>query len=79
MQRQHLPLLALLGLFSACSSKQKADLIVKNAIIYTVDSAFSTAQAFAVKDGKFLKIGTNDAITTAYDADSVVDANNQPV
>ncbi|MBC8155179.1 MAG: amidohydrolase [Bacteroidetes bacterium] len=53
--------------------------MVKNAIIYTVDSAFSTAQAFAVKDGKFLQIGTSDAITAAYDADSVVDANNQPV
>ncbi len=79
MQRHFISLLALCGLLSACSSRQKADLIVKNALIYTVDSAFSTAQAFAVKDGKFLKIGTTDAITAAYEADSVIDVKGQPV
>ncbi len=78
MQRHSLPLLLLCSFLSACSSRQKADLIVKNAVVYTVDSTFSTAQAFAVKDGKFLKIGTTDAITGAYEADSVIDAKGQP-
>ncbi len=79
MFRHVLPLLALLGLLPACSSRQKADFIIKNAVVYTVDSSFSTAQAFAVKDGKFLKTGTNEAITGAFDADSTVDAGGKPV
>ena len=38
------------------------DLIVLNAKVYTVDQAFSTAQAFAVKDGKFTAVGTDAQI-----------------
>tara|TARA_Y100001947_G_scaffold73619_1_gene62280 strand:+ start:209 stop:358 length:150 start_codon:yes stop_codon:yes gene_type:complete len=34
----------------SCDSKQKVDLIVTNAKIYTVDEDFSMAEAFAVKD-----------------------------
>ena len=45
-------------LFAGCSNKQHADLIVHNAIVYTVDEAFSKAEAFAVKDGHFIAIGT---------------------
>ena len=62
-------------LFAAsCSSKQKVDLIVHNAVIYTVDSSFSTAQSFAVKDGKFIAIGTNDEILNKYEAKETIDA-----
>ena len=68
----------LLFLFAGCSpSKQKVDLIVHNATIYTVDSAFSTAQSFAVKDGKFIAVGTNDAIMNTYEATETVDASGQ--
>ena len=38
------------------------DLIVINAKVYTVDAGFSTAQAFAVKDGKFTAVGTDAQI-----------------
>lgn len=79
MQRQLFSLLVLGTLLTACSTRQKADLIVENAVVYTVDSAFSTAQAFAVKDGKFLQIGTTSAILGAYEADSVVDAGGQAI
>ena len=34
--------------------QQEADLIVINANAYTVDDAFSKAEAFAIKDGKFI-------------------------
>ena len=33
-------------------SKENADMIVKNANIYTVDAQFNKAEAFAIKDGK---------------------------
>ena len=36
-----------------------ADLIVLNAQVYTVDSRQPTAQAFAVKDGRFIAVGSN--------------------
>ncbi|SFC62308.1 hypothetical protein SAMN04487907_10691 [Zunongwangia mangrovi] len=65
-------------LFS-CDSKQKVDLIVTNAKIYTVDEGFSMAEAFAVKDGKFEAIGTTSEITSAYEAKETVDAEGKAV
>ncbi|MBC3786742.1 amidohydrolase [Spirosoma utsteinense] len=64
---------------SACSSKKKADLLVKNARVYTADSSFSTASAFVVKDGIFLAVGSADSLTALYDADSTADLGGQPV
>ena len=40
------------------------EIIVYNGQVLTVDDAFSTAQAFAVRDGKFLAVGTNQYIST---------------
>ncbi len=69
-----------LALLSAgCSSKKHVDLIVKNALVYTADSAFSTAQAFAVQDGKFVAVGTNDLIANQFSADSTADMGGAPV
>ena len=66
-------------LFAGCNNKQHADLIVHNAIVYTVDEAFSKAEAFAVKDGRFIAVGTNDEILQHYTADKLIDANGAPV
>jgi predicted amidohydrolase YtcJ len=60
-------------LFS-CHSKQPADLIVYHGKVYTVDSAFSKVEAFAVKDGKILATGTDENIRGEYEAAQVVDA-----
>ena len=38
------------------------DLIVTNAKVYTVDNASPTAEAFAVRDGKFVAVGKSDEI-----------------
>ena len=54
-------------------SKENADMIVKNANIYTVDAQFNKAEAFAIKDGKFIDIGSNDYILSKYDAVKVID------
>ncbi|MCB0064556.1 MAG: hypothetical protein KDE19_20675, partial [Caldilineaceae bacterium] len=35
-----------------------ADLIITNAQIYTMDPAHPTAEAFAIRDGKFLAVGS---------------------
>jgi predicted amidohydrolase YtcJ len=38
----------------------KADVVYRNGFVYTVDGVRSRAQAFAVKDGKYIAVGSND-------------------
>ncbi len=58
--------LSLPALLIGCNMKQQVDFIGYNGVVYTVDSAFTKAQAFAVKDGRFVEAGTNDAILSKY-------------
>jgi predicted amidohydrolase YtcJ len=58
----------------ACRDTSKVDLIIFNAAIYTVDSAFSKAQAIAVRDGKIEAIGNSQDITSMYYADTKINA-----
>jgi len=58
---------------------QKADLIVVNAKVYTVDSAFSTAEAFAVKDGKIIAVGKSFDVTSRYVTENLIDAQRKAV
>ena len=57
-----------------CTTKEQADLLVINATIYTVDSNFSTAEAFAVKDGKIVGVGSQTNIESQFEASEVLDA-----
>ena len=67
--------LSLLILLFACnSSNNKVDIIIHHANIYTVDSAFSMAEAIAVKDGKIVAIGKNEEILNKYSALETIDA-----
>ena len=45
---------------TAASGSRDADVVVLNANVHTVDSQMPSAEAFAVKDGCFVAIGTND-------------------
>lgn len=65
--------LPLVLFFISCSVK-KVDLIVHHATIYTVDSAFSVAEAMAIDDGKIVEVGSNDAILKKYAANEAIDA-----
>ena len=67
--------------FSAvsCKFRQKADLIIHHAKIYTVDEKFSVAEAMAVRDGKIIAIGKNDDILKQYESDSVTDVAGKSV
>lgn len=67
-------LLALMAVVSACNFKTTADLFVYNATIYTVDSAFSQAEAMVVKDGKILATGTRAELENTYDSKEQLDA-----
>ena len=57
-----------------CSQKQKIDLLVFNATIYTVDSSFSTAEAMAVKNGKIVAVGKTTDLEKEFEAKEKVDA-----
>lgn len=63
--------------FQSCTPSQQADLIIHNATIFTVDDAFSTAEAMAVKDGKIVAIGAEHEILNAYTSETKVDAAQQ--
>ena len=75
-----LPLLALF-LIAACTKQQdfNADLLVKNAVVYTVDAKFSVADAFVVKGGKIIAVGKDDSLENIYKAHQVIDAGGKPV
>lgn len=64
---------------SSCNRKTHVDLIVHNANVYTVDNNFTKAQAFAVKDGKFVAIGDDETILSHYTAQEVIDAQGDAV
>jgi predicted amidohydrolase YtcJ len=56
------------------------DIIVVNGDVYTVDHEYPRAEAFAVEDGRFVAIGTNDEIRALADSDTqVVDAGGRTV
>lgn len=73
-------LMAILAItFAACQGNNHVDLIVYNARVYTVDETFSVQEAFAIKDGKFVEIGTTELIQGKYQATEMIDAQGKPV
>jgi predicted amidohydrolase YtcJ len=48
--------------FASAADPRNADLIVRNARVYTMELAAPTAQAFGVRDGRIIAVGSNEAI-----------------
>ena len=71
--------LLLISVLLSCSSKETADLVVINAKVYTVNAEFAMAEAFAVKDGKIIRVGTTEEIQRKYKAKETLDAQGKPV
>lgn len=59
--RKYLAILVI-SCWATSAHAQKADLIVTNAKIVTLDSASTIAQALAVREGKIVAVGGNDAM-----------------
>ena len=72
-------LLLPIALFSCQKEKEQVDTIVFNAKVYTVNEGFEIAEAFAIKDGKFVGVGTTEDIQNNFQAFKNVDAEGQPV
>jgi Predicted metal-dependent hydrolase with the TIM-barrel fold len=58
----------------ACSKRETVDLIVTNAQIYSVDSAFSRYSCMAISNGKIVELSNHGAIFGKYKSKNVVDA-----
>jgi predicted amidohydrolase YtcJ len=72
-------LLVLITTSSCEFFKEKVDMVVINANIYTVDDDFSMAEAFAIKNGKFVAVGTSEEIRKIYTSDQIVDADDRTI
>ncbi|MGA1762951.1 MAG: amidohydrolase [Gammaproteobacteria bacterium] len=58
----------------------EADLVIKNAQIFTASQNIGEAEAVAVKDGRFLAVGTNDEIQRYVGPDStIIDASGKSI
>lgn len=70
--------LAVIMLFS-CHSKRKADLILHNGKVYTVNQNFTIAEAVVVRDGKILTVGTSSDILEEFESANTVDLQGKAV
>ncbi|MFM8710111.1 MAG: amidohydrolase family protein, partial [Sphingomonadales bacterium] len=77
MQLRWTSLLALIFLITACSTRPSLDLLVFNAKIYTVDSAFSVQEAMAIDKGKIVATGTAATLREQYSFRDSLDAGQQ--
>ena len=72
-------LLFSISLIACQSRKTEADLIVFNARVYTVDSTFARAEAFAILKGRFLAAGSSEEIREAFVAPWMLDAEGKTI
>lgn len=54
-------------------NKHNADLIIKNAVIETLDEINPKASCMAIKDGKFVAVGTEDSILPNFTSPQIID------
>ncbi|HNQ26441.1 MAG TPA: amidohydrolase [Aquaticitalea sp.] len=78
--KRYFKFLILLAFFS-CKQEEKiqVDTIVINGNVYTVNAAFDKAEAFAIKAGKFVDVGSNSQILQKYGSHNVIDAGGKTV
>lgn len=74
MNRYFLILLPLLiSVMSSCQDRKRADTLIVNAHIYTIDHDFSLAEAMAIHEGRIVAIGSNHEIQSRFNAPEVID------
>ncbi|MDP2387356.1 MAG: amidohydrolase [Bacteroidota bacterium] len=77
MKSTFLFILSVCLFFSCKPGKQKADLIIHNAVVYTLDSDFSITDAIAIKDDKILATGNFEELLSLYDATEKTDVHGK--
>ena len=69
----------LLMLLTSFTPKERADLIVFNARIYTVSDTKAVVEAMAIREGRVLALGDKKAILSRFDAMRVIDLEGKTV
>ncbi|MFA6467919.1 MAG: amidohydrolase [Bacteroidota bacterium] len=72
-------LLSVAAFYSIASRQQHADLMIINAVIYTVDNADAKAEAVAVRGSRIIAVGTTQDIQKHYTSQNVIDAQGKTV
>ncbi|WP_156308119.1 amidohydrolase [Sphingobacterium endophyticum] len=75
--KTNLIFLSIIGFFLSCTTNKQIDLIVYNAKVYTVDSAFTTVEAFAINNGVVVELGDSQDLLNKYDAKEKIDVNGK--
>jgi len=63
----------LMTVIGCSTEKQQADLILTNATVYTVDEAFSMAEAIVVRDHRIVEVGSSKKIKRRYQSSHIED------
>ena len=63
----------LVTLADCTAGKKEVDLILTGAVVYTVDEAFSIAEAIAIKDHRIVEVGSTKKITSTYQSSHIKD------
>lgn len=66
-------------LVTGCDAKNTTDMIFTNAKIYTIDSAFSTADCMVVDKGKIVAVGEEETLLNKYTGQEIVDLEGKSV
>jgi len=77
--RRLLPLILIIGITSCQQKEYNADALVKNGVIYTVNSSFSVKDAFVIKGGKIIAVGRADSLSKIYYPHTIIDAHGKAI
>ncbi|MDP3313148.1 amidohydrolase [Lutibacter sp.] len=69
----------IITLLFSCKSKENVDTLVINAKVYTVNDQFDITDAFAIKNGKIIAVGTSEEMQSAYKSSHVIDAEGKTI
>jgi len=70
----------LISIVLSCkTSKEKVDIVVHNALIYSVNADFQKFESFAVKNGKFVDVGLSEDILKKYQAKNIIDMQGKTI
>lgn len=72
-------ILIVMAVLTAPAVRAQADFVVFNARVYTADSSRPAAEAFAVRDGRFIQVGSSDEILAAQPDARRVDAKGRTI
>lgn len=58
----------------SCKMKKEVDVIITNAVVYTVNNSFDVVECIAITDGRFVAVGSEDEILLKYKSENVFNA-----